>query len=142
MTHRAAECACDGLEIQNPVGLPKRAARPSALVLCTPERATVPNVTHPKCGKSFPNNNTHGHCGNCCETFSGLSSYDAHRHWSGNERYCKILPYDMGTTENGNPVYGHWQDDNGYWKYGKKLTEAEKRKIFGRYDSDEQETAK
>ena len=82
-------------------------------------------VTHPACKKQFPANNTHGHCSGCCETFVGLTSFDAHRVGTHDtDRRCEIQPYET-KTENGTR-YGHWQDKHGYWKYGKQLTEQER----------------
>ncbi|WP_296249646.1 hypothetical protein [uncultured Stenotrophomonas sp.] len=86
--------------------------------------------THPKCGKTFPRNNTHGHCSGCCETFSGLVAFDAHRVGEGHERRCEIQPYET-PTDNGRTRYGHWRDNNGYLHYGKKLTRAEKEHLWG-----------
>lgn len=85
---------------------------------------------HPKCGKTYPVNNTHGHCGACCETFYGLSAFDEHRTGPHTDRRCEIQPYESIRDE-GTIRYGHWQDHRGYWHHGKRLTEAEKREIFG-----------
>lgn len=91
------------------------------------------NPTHPKCGKTFPGGTQAGHCATCCETFIGAVAFDAHRiGQQGIDRRCEIRPYDTQRTENGNISYGHWQDDRGYWHYGKKLTDDEKTAIFGR----------
>lgn len=87
-------------------------------------------ATHPKCGKQFPANNTHGHCAGCCETFVGLTSYDAHRVGPADERRCEIQPY-ASYRDDGGIRYGHWMDERGHWKFGKQLTQVEKDRIFG-----------
>ena len=82
-------------------------------------------LTHPKCGKTFPNNNRDGHCAACCETFIGLTSFEAHRVGEhGKDRRCEIQPYET-IRENGSPSYGHWTDERGYQHYGKQLTPEE-----------------
>lgn len=83
----------------------------------------MPSVSHPKCGKRYPANNTHGHCAACCETFVGLTAFDAHIGENG----CQIKPYKV----EGRKSYGHWLDEKGFYHYGKKLTEEEKRSLWG-----------
>lgn len=79
-------------------------------------------TTHPKCQKTFPGNNTHGHCSGCCETFVGLVTFDKHRRYLDNgERGC------INPTEDER----FWSDDRGYWHTGKPLTDAEKKRIWG-----------
>lgn len=75
--------------------------------------------THPACGTTFPGGSRHGHCAGCCRTFVGLAAFDKHRqgeHDTG--RYCEL-------TEK------HWQDERGYWHTGQRLTDEEKRKLWG-----------
>lgn len=97
--------------------------------------------THPKCGKHYPGNNTHGHCARCCETFAGLTSFDAHRVGTpgSDARRCEIQPYEI-PTENGGVRYGHWMDNNGFWHFSKRLTAEEreelKEKLRGRIETD------
>lgn len=88
---------------------------------------------HGTCGKTIPNGNNSGHCGGCHEGFIGNTSFEAHRVGSHhlNERRCELQPYES-TTESGAIKYGHWQDDNGYWRYGKQLTEAEKAEVLAK----------
>ena len=63
-------------------------------------------ITHPKCGKTFPSNNTHGHCASCHETFVGLAAFDAHWVGTSADRHC----------ENPAGLKGEWwTDDHGYW---------------------------
>jgi len=88
-------------------------------------------ATHPKCGKTFPGGDGSGHCSGCCETFIGLTSFDAHRQGPHAERRCELEPYETLDPETGRTRYGHWQDDRGYWRYGKRLTKAEKAEIWG-----------
>lgn len=91
----------------------------------------MPLLTHPSCGKTYPSNNTAGHCAACHETFIGLSAFDAHRIGEhGNNRRCEIQPYET-PTETGTR-YGHWQDKRGYWHHGRKLTAAEKDKLWNK----------
>lgn len=89
---------------------------------------------HPKCGKNFPTGERAGHCDTCCETFIGLSSFEAHRTGAHGtpDRRCEILPYENGHTEAGKPIYGHWEDERGYWRYGRKLTPEETKALFTR----------
>lgn len=88
-------------------------------------------LTHPKCQKQFPNSSRTGHCSGCCETFIGIEAFDAHRVGNhGADRRCEIQPYET-TGDDGKVRYGHWQDERGYWHHGKRLTQAEKDRIFG-----------
>lgn len=89
-------------------------------------------ITHPKCGKNYPSNNTHGHCSGCCETFVGITAFDAHRVGEGPERRCEIQPYETPTVTGGTR-YGHWKDERGYWRHGRKLTAEEKTELWGEY---------
>lgn len=86
---------------------------------------------HPPCGKSFPEGSRAGHCAACHETFVGGAGFDNHRvgkHGTPDRR-CEIKPYET-VNEQGVTIYGHWQDDRGYWHYGKQLTDEEKKAIF------------
>lgn len=87
-------------------------------------------IVHPKCQKQFPSNNTHGHCSACHETFVGIVSFDAHRVGENAEtRRCEIQPY-VTKTRTGRR-YGHWQDQDGYWKFGRMLSAEEKAELWG-----------
>lgn len=74
---------------------------------------------HPKCGKTYPGGDGHGHCGSCCETFAGQGAFDAHRVGEhGEDRRCEITDK-------------HWLDDRGFWHHGKRLTKEEREEIWG-----------
>jgi hypothetical protein len=80
---------------------------------------------HPKCGKSFPGGDGAGHCANCCETFIGLATFDAH-----------LTRDESGTYHHTNPAEAPaeakwWLDDRGYWHKGNRLTEEQKAAMFG-----------
>lgn len=79
-------------------------------------------TVHPKCGKKYPANNTHGHCSRCCETFVGLAAFEAHwvTDFTG-DRVC-VSP----TTLKGE----WWQDASSFWHKGRKLSEEERNKIW------------
>lgn len=89
--------------------------------------AAVTKATHPKCGKTFPGGDGSGHCSGCCETFIGLGAFEAHRVGShGEDRRCEIQPYTSYAPEYPHTIrYGHWNDERGYWHYGRRLTKAE-----------------
>mgnify|MGYP001615205842 FL=1 len=89
-------------------------------------------LIHPKCGQAFPNSPRYGHCAACCETFSGQQAFDAHRRgpFEGNQRYCEVAPYEH-TGDDGVTRYGHWKDVEGYWHFGKRLTEEERQALWG-----------
>lgn len=79
-------------------------------------------TTHGKCGKTFPSNNTHGHCGSCHETFVGLTAFDAH--WITNdqgERVCVSPDTLKGPW---------WKDAAGHWHKGERLTKEQREKIW------------
>ena len=88
-------------------------------------------IPHPKCGKTFPASATAGHCAVCCETFIGLTAFDMHRVGlpGGPDRRCELQPYES-VSKRGTPVYGHWKDADGYWHFGKKITEEEKARLW------------
>lgn len=75
------------------------------------------HVRHPKCGKSWPNNNTIGHCSACCETFVGLRAFDMHRSYGE----CKALTSDDKWS----------QTAEGYWRYGPLMSQEDKDRLFG-----------
>ena len=85
-------------------------------------------ATHPKCGKTFPGGDGSGHCSACCETFIGLTSFDAHRVGPYTDRRCEIQPYE--TPVEGKTRYGHWKDDRGYYRYGRRLTKEERAELW------------
>lgn len=87
---------------------------------------------HGTCGKTIPNGNTNGHCGSCHEGFIGGASFEAHRVGPFPLRTCEIQPYDTRRTETGAIKYGHWQDERGYWRYGKKLTAEEQAEVVAK----------
>lgn len=68
-----------------------------------------------KCEGVFRNNNTIGHCGACCRTFSGVGAFDAHRQGEhGVNRHCA----DPATL----PEYRKmWIDDEGIWHAGERF---------------------
>jgi len=79
-------------------------------------------LTHPKCGKTFPHNSRAGHCGGCCETFIGMGAFEKHRIGEhGTDRRCAELVEEENRF---------WQDKDGYWHFGPKLTEEEKKKLW------------
>jgi hypothetical protein len=80
-------------------------------------------VYHPKCGKRFPDNNTVGHCSSCCENFSGLGAFDQH-HFKHNG---KVLCTDPASS--GDKLW--WLDDKDVWHHGVRLTEEQKKEIWG-----------
>lgn len=47
----------------------------------------------------------------------------------GVDRRCEIQPYES-IGDDGKARYGHWQDERGYWHYGRRLTDAEKQKLW------------
>ena len=64
----------------------------------------------PDCGQSFPGGDGYGHCSVCCETFRGLTAFDAHRVGEhGVDRRCEIREQ-------------HWRDERGHWHYGERDT--------------------
>lgn len=82
---------------------------------------------HPVCSKTFPSGSSAGHCARCCETFIGAAAFDMHRVGlpGGPDRRCELQPYES-VNKRGTVVYGHWQDPEGFWHYGKKMTAEEK----------------
>jgi hypothetical protein len=48
-------------------------------------------------------------------------------------RRCEVQPYEK--ISEGKTTYGHWQDERGFWRYGKKLTKAESAEIFKKRDA-------
>ena len=87
-------------------------------------------TTHPKCGKTFPGGDGSGHCPSCCETFIGLTAYDAHRVGAhGEDRRCEIQPYEL-TDDDGKTRYGHWMDERGYYRHGRRLTKDERAELW------------
>lgn len=93
-------------------------------------------VIHPKCGKRFPGTVRFGHCSVCCETFVGLGAFEAHRVGEhGVDRRCELKPYRSYTKEYPHTeVFGHWQDDKGFWHYGERLTPEQREKLWGKAD--------
>lgn len=87
---------------------------------------------HPKCGKRFPATNTAGHCPVCCESFIGLAAFDMHRVGRPGtpERRCQLQPYEGVGKDGVTKVYGHWQDAQGCWHYGRKISEQEKADLW------------
>lgn len=70
-----------------------------------------------KCEGVFRNNNTIGHCSECCRTFSGSVAFDAHRQGEhGVNRHCA----DPTTL----PEYRKmWLDEKGIWHSGDKFSD-------------------
>jgi hypothetical protein len=76
-------------------------------------------VLDPKCGKRFPGTTRFGHCPVCHETYYGDASIEKHRVGAhGVDRRCELQEL-------------HWQDARGYWHFGEKLTEDQKKEIWG-----------
>jgi hypothetical protein len=82
-------------------------------------------AVHPKCGKSFPGGDSAGHCANCCETFIGLATFDAHLTRDESGRYFHTDP----STTPAEAMW--WLDDRGCWHKGARLTDEQKAKMFG-----------
>lgn len=75
-----------------------------------------------KCGKRMPNSAYH--CSTCHESFSGLTAWDAHRA-DGECQWTESLdPYTTGPKE-------FWRDEKGVFHLGRKLTDEEKKEIWG-----------
>lgn len=87
---------------------------------------------HPECGKTFPAGERAGHCAICCETFIGNTSFEAHRvgEHGTPERRCELQPYETIDPETLYARYGHWADDKGHYRYGRKLTREESAALF------------
>ncbi|NMR29937.1 FDXHR family putative zinc-binding protein [Crystallibacter degradans] len=83
------------------------------------------NPHHPKCGKTFPGGTQHGHCGECCETFSGLAAFESHRVGSHSENTRRCLNPAAEVATDGTKPF--WQDDRGYWHFGERMTDEQKR---------------
>lgn len=78
------------------------------------------SYTH-RCGKTVPD--TGYHCAGCHETFRGLTAFDAHRV----DFKCVIEPVkDPYATGK-----GFWLDGKGLWHIGKKMTDEEKKEVWG-----------
>ena len=76
-------------------------------------------VTHGACGKSWNQaGNKSGHCSNCHETYYGTTAFDAHQKLVADQIVCER----RGEW---------WQDDDGQWHKGRRLTAEEKKKIWG-----------
>lgn len=53
-------------------------------------------ISHPKCGKTWKQRgNRTGHCSACCETFEGLSLFDAHQRLTPDGRVICLDPASM-----------------------------------------------
>lgn len=79
--------------------------------IVTPVEAQPPTgaIFHAKCGKWWTGTLT-SHCSGCCETFSGLAAFDAHRtgsHAKG-DRHCQP-PENAGLTLDENRRYRCWK---------------------------------
>jgi hypothetical protein len=74
---------------------------------------------HGKCGKAWSGTRA-CHCSGCCETFSGIGLFDAHRNQRGEYGSC-IDPSTMRDVEL----------RDGVWS-GPEMTEDAKRRAFGR----------
>lgn len=88
-------------------------------------------ITCPDCHQTYPGGERAGHCAACHQTFIGLVSFDAHRVGPFPDgRHCQIQPYES-TTANGGTRYGHWADADGNWHHGRKLTQADRERLYG-----------
>ena len=74
-------------------------------------------VLHPKCGKTYTNNNTVGHCAACCETFFGLRAFDKHRRGA----MCNVTNDAL-----------FWLDDRGRWHWGERMSDEDKARVIKR----------
>jgi hypothetical protein len=83
------------------------------------------NPRHPKCGKTYPGGDRAGHCATCCETFIGLSTFDAHLSRDEAGKYTHLDPSTAPEKAK------WWKDERGYWHKGARLTEEQKAKMFG-----------
>lgn len=84
---------------------------------------------HPKCGKKFSGAQSVGHCAVCCETFVGVTTFDAHLSRDEAGKYTHLNP----ETADANKQW--WADERGYWHKGPRLTEEQKAKLFPKADA-------
>lgn len=76
-------------------------------------------ISHGACGKTWEQKgNKSGHCSDCHEVFYGLSAFDKHR----KEMTCRDPLTLKGEW---------WQDEDQQWHCGRRLSEAEKKEIWG-----------
>mgnify|MGYP007086377473 CR=1 FL=1 len=82
-----------------------------------------------KCGKTIKDSAYH--CNGCHDSFIGLTAFDAHRIYESKESEKRICfmdiasdPYEAGSKQ-------FWADAEGYWHLGKKMTDEEKKAIWG-----------
>ena len=81
-------------------------------------------VMHGACGKSWKQKgNKSGHCGNCHDTYYGITAFDAHQRLVDGRIVCRRDE----TTSTGR-VLPWWQDDDAQWHIGERMTEEQKRK--------------
>lgn len=80
---------------------------------------------HAKCGKTIKNRgNRTGHCGNCCETYYGETAWN--KHYTTDESMERII------CRSPVPVEGKWWlDEYDHWHFGRRMTEDEKKEIWG-----------
>lgn len=68
-------------------------------------------IGHPKCGKTWAQRgNRTGHCAKCCETFEGLTLFDAHQRVADDGSVTRLDPATM--TFHGKPlrnIGGSWR---------------------------------
>lgn len=74
---------------------------------------------HGQCGKTWlQKGNKSGHCSGCHVTFYGSTTFDRHRR--------------NGTCLDPNTLDGPWwTDDDGQWHYGERLTDEQKKEMWG-----------
>ena len=80
------------------------------------------------CRKPIPNGTTGGHCPKCHESFRGDAAFDNHlvRRPDGAGHSNCVHPSEATKPKTGDP-HPYWQDDNGVWHYGARMTEDQKR---------------
>lgn len=87
--------------------MPQNLARTAAIGIADSPPAPKNAIFHAKCGKWWTGTLT-SHCSGCCETFTGLTAFDAHRagsHARG-ERHC-LPPGTVGLADAGR-AYACW----------------------------------
>lgn len=73
------------------------------------------------CMKMKVGNNTQSHCGNCHQTFAGMTAFDSHFNRDSEGRVvCPEITEDFG-----------WKDDQGVWHKGEKMTREQIEAIWG-----------
>lgn len=77
---------------------------------------------HVACGQRVKNSAYH--CGACHRSFIGLTAFDGHRAGMNCDMLFAADPYQSKPVE-------FWEDDEGYWHRGQKMTDEQKQQIWG-----------